>query len=215
MFVRIFPAVFFDGDDGGGSGAPNGGEQPQTFTQEQVNSFLAKERRNTETELEALRARAKVADDLEAAGKTELERATAERDAAAKRAEEAEKAAADGAVQVSKLLTRSAFVAEAARQGAVDPDAAFAIASDGGALTSITVGEDGAVSGVAETVKGVLDTRTYLTGSPGSSRPSLDGGARLTPPASADQQVSDAQGKGDFQQAGRIKAAQLAQGLTG
>ncbi len=67
----------------------------RTFTQDDVNRFLAEDRRKTEAKFadyDDLKARAAKWDDAEAANKTELQRATEAQTAAEKRAEAAEAA---------------------------------------------------------------------------------------------------------------------------
>ena len=89
------------GSQAGGSQAAAGS---RTFTQEEVNSLVAKERRETEarfSDYEDLKAKAARLDEIEEAGKTELERAQAEAARYKKEADEL-KAAAERAAQVAE-----------------------------------------------------------------------------------------------------------------
>lgn len=117
------------------------------------------ERRKRLEELEAQEEARKTAE------MTELERARAEKEAAEQRARDAD-------ARVTQTLIRSAFVAEAAKAGAVNPEDAYVLADKNG----VEVADDGTVTGVAEAVKALVDAgRVPLSGK--APAPSLDGTA--------------------------------------
>ena len=148
----------------------------KSFSQEEVNSLLAAEKRRllaAQPDLTELREKAKKFDELDAASKSELEKANA-------RAEAAEKKAAD-AEQARRATALSAAITTAAsKAGAVDADAVLALISK----ESVTIGDDGRVTGVDEAVKALLESKPYLVGKqstpPGGSG---DGGPRGMPAA--------------------------------
>lgn len=96
---------------------------------------------------------------------TELDRLRAQ-------VEEANKAAESARTESRNTLIRAAFVSEAAKQGALYPDDVFRLADASG----VEVLDDGAVTGVAEAVKALVDAgRVPLAGK--IPAPKLDGGA--------------------------------------
>jgi len=96
---------------------------------------------------------------------SELERIRAEKEAAEKRAVDAEERA-------QQTLIRAAFVAEAAKQGALYPEDVYALADKSG----VEVLDDLTVTGVSVAVKALVDTgRVPLAGK--ASAPRLDAGA--------------------------------------
>lgn len=113
------PAVAGEGNTAQGENQPAGGSR--TFTQEQVNSMLARERRDAESRFSDyadLQAKAARLDEIEEKNKSELEKAVealekakAERDAAI-----AERDAKQAEIE------RAAAVAKAAREHGVDAD---------------------------------------------------------------------------------------------
>ena len=83
------------------------GEDERTFTQEEVNSFIARERRETEakfSDYEDLKAKAARLDEIEEAGKTELEKTSEALAAATAELEQlkAERERADMTAQVAR-----------------------------------------------------------------------------------------------------------------
>lgn len=161
-------------DGGTDTGTGTGSIPGQTFTQEQVNRLLAAERRTVETrfaDYDTLKGRV---GELEAAGQSELEKATTKAQAA-----EAER---DGAVrQRDQLLIRSAIIAEAARAQVIDPDVAVALLAEKFKVTS-----KGEIDGdVAREVKSLLEERPFLAanGKPMSGAGSADAGAHGSRPA--------------------------------
>ena len=137
------------------------------FTQEQVNAFMAEDRRKNAAkyaDYDELRNKAAKYDELEAAQQTELEKAQAEAQAAR---EEKDKALASA----QETLIRSAFVAEAAKAGLTHPEDAYALADK----SAVTV-DDGQVSGVADAVKALVEAGRVPMTKPAAA-PNLNGGA--------------------------------------
>lgn len=155
--------------------APPAPAPARVFTQEEVNSLLAGEKRRLladQPDLAELRDKAKKFDELDAASKSELEREKARADAAEKRATDA--------LNASKQIALSAAITTAAtKAGAIDPDAVLALI----AKDSVTIGDDGRVTGVDEAVKALLESKPYLVGKQPPTPPAGgDGGHRGGPP---------------------------------
>lgn len=122
------------------------------------NAEEAKRRKRIE-ELEAAEEARKTAE------MTELDKMRAEKEAADRRALDADERA-------RLTLIRAAFVSEAAKQGAAYPEDVHRLAD----LSGVDVDETGAVTGVAEAVKSLVDAgRVPLQGK--VPAPKLDGGA--------------------------------------
>lgn len=162
----------------GGSGAAGAAEEggtPKSFSQADVDRIvrerLARAKAEPPSDYEDLKAKAAKLDEIEAASKTELEKAQE----AARVAAEREKAALDRA---NVALRRSAVVAAAVKAKAVDPDAVFALVDP----SQVTIGDDGQVTGAEDAVKALLEAKPYLVGSTQSAG-SADGGARGGAPA--------------------------------
>lgn len=145
-------------------------DPPKMFTQDEVNAILAKNKRTTPPDdYEDLKAAAAKLAELEAANQTELEKAQA---AAAKAAEER-----DAALEEARTTAvRSAVIAAASKAGAVDPDDVFALLKK----DSVTIGDDGQVTGAEEAVKALLDAKPHLVGKQAPTG-SADGGAQGPP----------------------------------
>lgn len=131
-----------------------------------IKARLRREREKT-ADYADLKAKASELDELKKEQQTEAEREKAAREAAEKRAEAAETKA-----RVS--LVRSAVVAEAAKQNAVDPEAVFRLIDS----EDLEFDDEGAPKNVAEVVKGLLAERDYLVGKPTGGRGNADQGAR-------------------------------------
>lgn len=110
----------------------------------------------------------------------ELEKADEERKAASlselekekKRADDAEKKAADAETRAKETLIRAAFVGEAAKLGVLHPEDVYLLADK----SAVSIDEAGKVDGVSEAVKALVDAgRVPLSGKP--LAPALDGGA--------------------------------------
>lgn len=157
---------------GGGQGTGDGtqtdeGKPEKTFTQAELDRHIADRLARQKAQFgdyDDLKSKASKFDELEQAQKSELER---EREARAA----AEAAAAKANETATETLRRAAIIAEAAKAGAVDPDAAYALLEDKAAL----VVEDGKVAGVADAVAALLEAKPYLKAQQGSQRGS--GGA--------------------------------------
>jgi hypothetical protein len=164
------------GQSGGSSepGSASSGGRPEpgaassgakTYSQEQVDGFLAGERKRWTDrygDYETIKARVK---ELEGASQSDLEKANAK---LAEAVAHADKAAA----RADALQIRMAVVAEAARAGAIDPDVVVALLAD-----QLSV-KDGEVEGnVPKLVTKLLEERPYLK-SPNGTRTigSADGG---------------------------------------
>lgn len=137
--------------------------------------------------------------EIEDAEKSEAEKA-------AERAEAAERERDEAVARANETLIRAAVVNEAAKQGAVDPDAALALLPK----DAVTI-TDGEVAGAEQAVKELLEAKTYLLGD--QKKPSAGpsgGGVRDTPePASLDEQIQEAEKAGDWDKAGALKAQKL------
>lgn len=162
-------------------------DEGKTFTQADVDRVveerLARERKKYEGH-EELKAKAEKFDELEAANATELEKAQ-------KAAEKATKERDEAVQRANQTLVRSAVVAEAAKQGAVDADAVVALLS----ADKVTIGDDGQVTGAEDAVKALLEEKPYLVGE-GHQPPPGDGGARqpVIPP-DLDTRIREAERK--------------------
>lgn len=156
--------------------------EPRTFTQDEVNALMARQKRDllaAEPDLAELRRKAKHYDDLEEANKSELQKAT---DRATQL--EAELEASRTSMREERL--RSAIVGEAARRGVVDPDAAVALID----RSAIDFTDDGTPNNIAGAMDSLLQARPYLQGKPGGTHAgSADQGAR--PPATSTQPQLD------------------------
>jgi hypothetical protein len=142
-----------------------------TFTQAQLDAIvgdrLARERAKFEG-FDDLKAKAAKLDEIEAASLSETERLSREL--------EAERASRTAAEQrATDALRRSSVVSAAQRAGAIDPDAVLALLPEG----SVTVKDDGSVTGVDEAVSALLAAKPYLVGKPPTPTPGgADGGPR-------------------------------------
>lgn len=154
-----------------GAPAPSpspGGER--TFTQAELNAFLARQKREILADagdVAELRDKARRLDELEAQSKTELER---EREAR----EKAEQEAARVKQIAEQRLVEAAVLAEAARQKAIRPEHLHRLID----TDSVTIGDDGRVTGVEEAVRSFLDANPEYVGRPGPPPGSADQGAR-------------------------------------
>ncbi len=147
----------------------------KTFTQADVDRIVQERLARAPkapADYDDLKAKAGKFDELEAANATELEKAQ-------KRAEAAEKAAADAVDRARQSDLRSAVIAEATKAGAVDPVAVFSLLKK----DAVTVGDDGQVTNADPAVKELLELKPYLVGTASSTTTttktgSADGGAR-------------------------------------
>lgn len=151
--------------------APPAADPPKTFTQEQVDQIisdrLARVKAAPPADYDQLKDAAAKWAKFEADQMSEADKLTKAVTAAEDRAKAAEQKAATA-------LTRAAIVSAAQRAGAIDPDAVVALVDK----STVTVGDDGQVTGVDEAVKALLDAKQYLVGKPPTPTP---GGADAGP----------------------------------
>jgi hypothetical protein len=139
------------GASGQSGGTPEPGASGVTFTQEQVDAFLADERRRNQQKYGDYDQIKNRLTQLEGANQSELEKANAKAQEAAVRAQ----AAIDKA---NRLQVRTSLVAEAAKQGAVDPDLVATLLAD-----QLSVNADGDIEGKPDRlVQKFLEDRPYL-----------------------------------------------------
>lgn len=143
----------------------------KTFTQDEVNSFIAGERRKwaDSEETKQLRAKAKRLDELEAAQKSAEERLTAERDEHKTKAE-------TYSTKYRTALIRAAFTTAALGKGipADRVDAAYRLAD----LAGVEVDEDAdTVKGVDKAVEGLP---AWLAASDKRAVPDINAGGQST-----------------------------------
>lgn len=155
---------------------PAESESKVYMTQEEVDRVvaqrLARDRKEVESKLatfDELKSKAEQFDALQAEQKSELEKLM-------ERAEKAEREREEIAKRADRAAIRSALVAEASRQGAIDPEDVVALL----AAQDFVIGEDGSVDGVQEAVSGLLESKPHLAGS--RTPQPADQGARATAP---------------------------------
>ncbi len=145
-------------------------QPPRAFSQEEVNSFLATERRKwaESEELKGLRAKAKRADELEAAQLTESEKLT-------RRATEAEARASELEARYRDAAIRARFATSALAAGipAERIDAAYKLADLGG----VSLSETGNVTGVDEAVKALPEWLRAAAAPAARPAPDISAGA--------------------------------------
>lgn len=163
-------------------------DEPRPMTQADIDRIvqdrLARERAKF-ADYDDLKEKASKFDELDAASKTELDKARE----AAQRAQAERDAALSKASEISK---RAALVAAASSAGAAN---ANVVADLLARSDKVTVGDDGTVSGAEDAVNELLEKETYLrTGTPAPPPPpppgSADSGARTpTPGQITDREV--------------------------
>lgn len=190
------------GDQGGeqkpeGNQPSESGKPPKTFTQEELDSVIEarlQRERSKFADYEGLKEKAKAFDEAEAAKKSELERAQAE-------VQKAKDESSAALARANGVLKRAAILAEAANQKAADPDTVAMLLLN---AESISVNEDGEVTGAKDAVKKLLKDKPFLAGqtsSGGSSGGEFGGGEG----PSLAQQIADAEAKGDYTTALSLK----------
>lgn len=209
------------GADGDPSPEPSPDPPAKTFSQDDVDRIVrdrldrAARGRISDDDLAALQAKAKRLDALEAENRSEIDKML-------KRAEDAEAATAaaiaerDAAVaQSHETLRRSAIVTAAAEAGA-DPEVVYALlhtrgfkVADGDNSFEVTVGDDGHVTGVEDSVKALLAQKNVGV-VPTPTGPG-DGGARTpVPKKDLSDQIREAEEKGDINASLSLKTQKLA-----
>jgi hypothetical protein len=163
------------GADGKGKGDGANG-QPRSFTQEDVDRVvgerLARERQKY-ADYDDLKSKAAKLDDLEAANKTELERAIAR----AEKAEQEGKALRESA---QRQLIEAAVIAAASGAKAIKPEHMPKLID----TSKVTVGDDGQVTGAEDAVKAFLAANPEYVGKPrpgGADQGARSGGAEPEP----------------------------------
>ena len=154
---------------------PDGGKSfSQADVDRIVSERLARAKSSPPPDYDQLKAAASELEQLKAAQLSETEKLQ-------KRAEAAEAKAAEAASRAQGALRRAAIVAAAQRAGAVDPDAVVALLDQ----SSVTVDDDGTVTGAEEAVKDLLKAKQYLVGKTPTPAPGgADGGPRGKAPTS-------------------------------
>ena len=160
-----------EGNQDQGGNAQDGGKQseaPRTFTQEQVDALIRDRLARQKTQYadyDDLKERATKWAEHEEAQKSELQKLTE----AKEKAERERQTALDAA---NERMIRAQFISEAAALDVANPDDAYLLANRSG----VAVADDGAITGVQEAVKALVDSgRLPLRTKP--KAPSLDGGA--------------------------------------
>lgn len=152
--------------------AQDGGEQSEqdkarTFTQTDVDRIIAdrlRRQKSQYSDYDDLKSQAEKWEEHEQEQKSELEKAQ-------DRADKAEAATAAALQHAQETLIRGAFIAEAAKAGAAHPEDAYSLAD----RTSVSVDDQGAITGVTEAVTSLIEEkRLVMSGKPAA--PSLDGG---------------------------------------
>lgn len=193
----------------------------KTFTQEDLDRIVqerlarAKKDSPSEDEIAALREAQKKLQEIEEANKSDLEKAAAaaqkaQEDAAAARAE------ADAARQEANAIKRKAAIVGAAAEIGADTEIVYALlaandfkAANGETNFEVTIGDDGQVTGVTDTVKAIVAQKNIV----GTSTPPGpgDGGARTpVPPKNVQDAIREAEAQGDVQRSMSLKSQQLA-----
>lgn len=147
------------------------GKQPEperTFSQSEVNTIIGdriSRVRAKFADYDELKAKADAFAEYEHSQLSELEQAQT-------RVTELEAERDEANANATKTLIRAAFIAEAAQAGVAHPEDAYRLAE----LTSVNVGEDGAITGVAEVVKTLVDAGRLVMVAQRQA-PNLNGGA--------------------------------------
>ena len=154
---------------------PTPAPEPRTFTQEQVDKIIAdraiREVRTKYGDYDELKAKAAKFDELDAASKSELDKAN-------ERAQKAEQERQRALETANARLVEAAVLAEAASLKALKPEHIHRLID----TTSVTVGDDGRVTGAKEAVEAFLVANPEYVGTTRGT--SADQGARA---ATADQ----------------------------
>lgn len=127
----------------------------KSFTQADVDRIVQERlaRAKPPADYDDLKAAAQRLEEIEAANKSDLEKAQTRADEAEKRAEQAQNRANDA-------LRRAAVMSAATTAGAIDADAVIAMLDQ----DAVTIGDDGQVTGAEEAVKALLESKPYLVG---------------------------------------------------
>lgn len=151
-------------DDSGDKG--DKGEPEVKFSQAQVDQIIAKRLKRFEG-FDDLKTKASKFDEMEAEKLGEVERLTKDRDEWKSKTEELSKAH-------RSALMRAAVVAEASKVGANNPTLVFSVLDK----SSLTVDDEGNVTGVTEAIAGLKKSDDYLFGSKTQRMGDAGGGTR-------------------------------------
>lgn len=174
-------------------------EPERTFTQTELDRIVqdrvARVKREAPEDYDALKAQAAKWAEYEETQKSELEKAQD----AAKRAE---KEAAKALASANSRLIEAAVLAEGATQNATKPEHLSRLID----LNSVTVGDDGQVTGAGEAVKAFLEANPEYVGKGRPKAEPVDQGARgSTPTISREdlksmsmEQIMEAQNSGQL-----------------
>jgi hypothetical protein len=176
----------------------NPGDEPKTVPQAEVDRIV-KQRLERErakfADYEDLKAKAARADELEAAGQSELEKLQSQ---VAKLEKERETLAADAEAARSDAqnLKVEAAIRSALPKDVVDPDVFLKLLP----RDQVTVGDDGQVTGHEDAIQALSEAHPFLVGN-STQRPAFgprDGGARGTPAPNASDDPKAALGNDLF-----------------
>lgn len=196
--LLLAPLMFLDGDGGGGGGegdeggAGDGGEgdPPKSFTQADVDRIvqerLSRAKLKPPSDYEDLKTKAAKLDELEAASRSDLEKAQEAQRKADERATAAE-------ARANETARRHAIEREAGKQKAADPDDVFAVLQTTSKYRDmVTMDDDGQVTGVEEAVKAILTDKPHLVGKTSTPAGDGDGGSRGGGEAQKPKSLEDA-----------------------
>ena len=130
------------------------------LTDDQIQKVLEDKRLWNTERLKELRQKAKKADDLDAADKKRLEDEAIKKGDYEKVISEKDQKIKDLEQSVTKSMLDNAIAIAAQKAGAVDASVVLKLID----RTGIKIGEDGAIAGVDEAIKALLDASPYLKG---------------------------------------------------
>ena len=192
---------------GGDAGTGTGKDQPggRTFTQDELTAIVAREvakARDPEKERKAAEY-----DRIQREQQTEAERAETARKEAEARAEAAIRTAND---RLMRAELRLQLAAQGARPEAID------IAVDRLLTTEeLEVTDAGEVKGAEQAVKTLLSKNEYLKAPTKEPLPGRSGGEyKGSAPATVDDQIAEAESKGDYKTARSLKLRKYEAGKT-
>lgn len=191
-----------DGTTGTTGGTPEVGDTNpatgKTFTQAEVDALISQRLARAKPDPELARKAAEY-DRIQQEGQSELEREKTK----AAQAEQKAKAAIETA---QRMLRRAAIMDHATRQNAADAEVVAALLE---ADESVTVAEDGTVSGADEAVKQLLKQKKFLVTAEAPAPPTSGGDFGGGTAKTLDQQIAEAEANKDWALAGRLKMRKL------
>lgn len=165
------------GEGGEGEGGEGEGDPPEKkFNQADVDRIvqerLSRAKLKPPSDYEDLKAKASRLDEMEAASKSDLEKAQEAQRKADERAAAAE-------ARANETARRHAIEREAGKQKAADPDDVFAVLQTTSKYRDmVTMDDDGQVTGVEDAVKAILADKPHLVGKVSTPTGDGDGGSR-------------------------------------